>query len=287
MKIVFQQVLTLSLTALVLLAASLLSASPDASSENAPQSKEAVNVDGQRPLNKRNPIQVNMETVPQAGDKENARRTLVPTFVAGNKALKEVIAHPENANAFELATAASGALRAGDLEEAGLLIFAARLRGFQDLKCYPPANKDQTASTEALLGMVIDFVKSDVVLDRLQFEPKVLAGVVKRLESLQLKEPAGYSPGWDYTKHTAKPDLFAKNKAEMLDELKPMSVLLSSPDYFAAFKYYSEFNNLPPETQKQSANVKSRDEAVKTMRRIEKEKNLQGVMYQVDHAEVN
>ena len=37
----------------------------------------------------------------------------------------------------------------------------------------------------------------------------------------------------------------------------------------------------------QPANVKSRDEAVKTMKLIEKEKNLEGVMYQVDHTEVN
>jgi hypothetical protein len=287
MKIVLQPVLTLLLATLVLLAPSLLRASPDVPSENAPQSKEAVNLEGQFPINKRNPIQVSMETVTMAGDKENVRRTLVPTFVAGDKALKEVIAHPENANAFELATAASGALRAGDLEEAGLLIFAARLRGFQDLECYPPSNKDQTTSTEALLGMVISFVKTDVVLCRLQFEPKVFAGVVKRLDSLQLKEPGGYTPGWDYTKHTAKPDLFAKNKAEMLDELRPMSALLFSPDYFAAFKCYSEFNNLPSEAQKQPASVKSRDEAAKTMKRIEKEKNLRGVMYQVDHAEVN
>jgi hypothetical protein len=287
MKIAFQPVLALSLAALVLLAPSLLRASPDGPSKNAPQTKEGVDLGGQFPLNKRNPIQLSMETVTLAGDKENVRRTLVPTFVAGDKALKEVIAHPENANAFELATAASGALRAGDLEEAGLLIFAARLRGFQDLECYPPSNKGQTASTETLLGMVIGSVKSDVVLSRLQFEPKVLAGVVKRLDALQLNEPAGYTPGWDYTKHASKPNLFAKNKAEMLDELRPMSALLFSPDYFAAFKCYSEFNNLPSEAQKQPANVKSRDEAVKTMKRIEKEKNLHGVMYQVDHAEVN
>ncbi len=287
MKIAFQPVLTLSLATLVLLAASLLRASPDAPSENSPQAKEGVDLEGQFPLNKRNPIKVTMETVTLAGHEENVRRTLVPAFVAGDKALKEVIAHPENANAFELATAASGALRAGDLEEAGLLIFAARLRGFQDLECYPPANKGQTVSTEALLGMVIGFVKTDVVLCRLQFEPKVFAGVVKRLEAIQLKEPAGYKPGWNYTKHTAKPDLFAKNKAEMLDELKPMSALLFSPDYLAAFKCYSEFNNLPSEAQTQPASVKSRDQAVETMKRIEKEKNLRGVMYQVDHAEVN
>jgi hypothetical protein len=287
MKIVFQPVLTLSLATLVLLAPSLLHASSDVPSESAPQSKEGVDLDRQSPLNKRNPIRLSMETVTLAGDKENVRRTLIPTFVAGDKALKEVIAHPENANAFELATAASGALRAGDLEAAGLLIFAARLRGFQDLECYPPANKGQTASTEALLGMVISFVKSDVVLRRLQFEPKALVGVVKRLEALQLKEPTGYTPGWDYTKHTAKPGLFAKNKAEMLDELKPMAALLSSPEYLAAFKRYSEFNNLPPEAQKQPANVKSRDQAVKTMKRIETEENLRGVAYQVDHAEVN
>ncbi|MCE5267527.1 MAG: hypothetical protein LLG00_06540 [Planctomycetaceae bacterium] len=287
MKIVFRTVLALSLATLLLVAPSQLRASPDAPSKNASPSEEAVNLDGQFPVNKRNPIQVSMETVTLAGDKENVRRTLVPTFVAGDKVLKEVIAHPENANAFELATAASGALRAGDLEEAGLLIFAARLRGFQDLENYPPTNNNPSVRMESLLGLVIDFVKSEVVLEKVQFEPKVLAGVVKRLESLELKEPAGYAPGWDYTKHTAKPDLFAKNKAEMLDALRPVSALLSSPDYFAAFKCYSEFNNLPSESQKQPAREKSRDQAVKTMKRIEKEKNLRGVMYQVDHAEAN
>jgi hypothetical protein len=287
MKIIFRPVLTLSLATLVLLAPSPLRAAADVPSKDTPQSNEGPSLDGPFPLNKHNPIQLNVETVTRAGDKATVRETLNPTFVAGDKALKEVIAHPENANAVELATAAAGALRAGDLEEAGLLIFAARLRGFQDLECYPPTKEGQAISTEASLGMLLSFVKTDVVHLRLQFEPKVFAGVVKRLEAFQLKEPADYKPGWDYVKHIEKDDLFTKNKAAMLAELKPVSDLLLMPDYLAAFKRYCEFNELSPEMQKLPVNAKNRAEDIETMKRIEKEKNLQGVMYQMDHAEAN
>jgi hypothetical protein len=284
MKIVFRSVLTLSLATFVLLAASFLRAAPDAPGKNTSQSNGDGNRDGLFPLNKHNAIKVSIEKVT---DKNGERYSMSPTFAAGDKALKQVIAHPENATSVELATAAARALRAGDLQEAGFLIFAAQLREYQDLETYPPADEGQAASTKTLLRTLIGCVRSDVVLQELQFQPKVLASVVKRLESLQLQEPAGYKPGWDYTKHTANRDLFAKNKANMLAELKPTSDLLLMPEYLAAFRRFSEFNNLPSESQKLPANVKSRDQAVKTMKRIEKEKNLQGVMYQVDHAEMN
>lgn len=284
MKIVFRFISMLSLATLVLLTPSLLRAAPDASSKGTPTTKgddrgEAF------PLNKANPIHVSVETV--TSDKKVERQSLCPTFAGGDKALKAVIAHPENANSLELATAAATVLRKGDLEEAGFLIFAAQLREIQDLECYPPADKDEPVSTRALLGMLIGCVQSDVVLRELQFQPKTLVSVVKRLATLQLKEPANYQPGWDYAKHTAKPGLFAKNKANMLAEVKPVSELLLVPDYLAALKRYSDFNNLPPEAKKQPANVKSYDQATETMRQIEKEKKLQGVMYQVDHKEVN
>jgi hypothetical protein len=280
MKIVVRPVLTLLLATLALLATSFLPASSDAPNKSTPQSDEVPNLDGPCPLNKHNAIQLNVETVTLPGDQKIMR--LNPTFVAGNKALKAVIAHPENANAVELATAAAGALRAGDLEQAGLLIFAARLRGFQDLESYPPAEESQT---HTWLGMLLSCVKADVVHHELQFQPKAFAQVVKRLEAFQLKEPADYKPGWNYSKHTAHPDLFAKNKAEMLAELKPIGDLLLMPDYLAAFKRYCEVNELSPEMQKSPVKVKKRAGAVETMKRIEKEKNLQGVMYQVDHAE--
>jgi hypothetical protein len=285
MKIVFRSVLTLSLATLVLLAPSFLRAAPDASSKNTPAAKEGDNLGGPFRLNKDNAINVSIETV--TNNKEVVRESLYPTFAAGDKAVKAVIAHPENANSLELATAAAGVLRAGDLEEAGFLIFAAQLRELQDLESYPPADKNQTVSTTALLGMVIGCVRGDVVTRELQFQPKVLVNVVKRLDALQLKEPADYKPGWDYTKHAVKPGLFAENKANMLAELKPVSELLLMPDYFAALKCYSDFSELSPEAQKQPANAKSRDQAVTTMKRIEKEKNLHGVMYQVDRTEVN
>jgi hypothetical protein len=286
MKIVFRPVLALSLATSVLLATPLLRAATDAPSDKTPQSKERSIADEPFPLNKHNQIQLHIQKLPPTAGKKTVRYSLYPTFVAGDKALQQVIAHPEEANAIELAVAAAGALRAGDLQEAGFLIFAAELREYQDLKSYPP-KKDTTASTETALGMLIGCVKTDVVSCELQFQPKVLAGVVKRLQTLQLKEPAGYKPGWDYTKHITKPGLFAKNKATMLGELKPSSDLLLTPDYFAAFKCYCEINDLSPEMQKLPGNAKKRVQAIATMKRIEKEKNLQGIMYQVDHAEVN
>jgi hypothetical protein len=286
MKTVSWPVLALSLATLVLLSPRVLRAATDGASDKMPQANKLSTPDELFPLNKHNGILVHIQTIHGTGGKETVRYSLNPTFVAGDQALKKVIADPENANAIELAVAAAGAFRAGDLKEAGLLIFAAQLRESQDLEIYPP-KEGETVSTKTLLGMLIGCVKTDVVSGGLQFQPKVLAGVVKRLETLQLKEPADYKPGWDYAKHTAKPDLFAKNKANLMGELKPTSDLLLMPEYFAAFKCYCEFNELRSEMQKSPANVKSRAQAIKTMKRVEREKDLQGIMYQVEHAEVN
>jgi hypothetical protein len=286
MKIVLRSVLTLSLATSVLLATPLLCAATDASSDKTTSTQGSTAVEA-FPLNKHNGIRLHIQTIPGTGDKTSVRYSLYPTFVGGDKALQEVIAHPESANALELATAAAGALRSGDLEEAGFLIFAAQLREAQDLESYPPAQNGEKVNTRTWVGMVVGGVRADVVTGELQYQPKVVARVVKRLEGLQLKETAGYKPGWDYVKHTAMPGLFVKNKASLLSELKPTSALLLTPDYFAAFKCYCEINDLSPEKQQSPGNAKKRAQAVATMKRIEKEKNLQGIMYQVDHAEVN
>ena len=286
MKIAFRPVLVLSLASLVLFATPRLRAATDAPSDKAASSKKPSDSDELFPLNKHNAIELYMQTLSSAGDRKTERHSLNPVFVAGDKAVKEVVAHPENANAIELAVAAARTLRQGDLEEAGFLILAAQLRAYYDFESYPP-KKDATVNVRSLVGMLIGGVKSDVVIWELQLQPKVLADVVKHLETLQVKEPAGYKPGWEYTKHVAKPKLFANYKASMIDELKPTSELLLLPDYFAAFKRYWEFNALSPEAQKLPANLESRNQAVKAMKQIETEKKLHGVVYQIEDADVN
>jgi hypothetical protein len=124
-------------------------------------------------------------------------------------------------------------------------------------------------------------VKIDLLRD-LYIKPKTLAKVVKRIEAFVLKEPAGYNPGWDYTRHDVPAGLFAKNKAIVLENMKPTSELLLLPEYFEAFCALRTCNELSEEEQKDVAVAERRSKALAAMRRIEKEKKLHGVIFQTE-----
>jgi hypothetical protein len=285
MRVVFWPVLALVL-AIAVSAEIRVQADPPAKGQNAP-ADEGTDADALFPLVKRNGIEMRIVEKSASADKNIVRRDIVPSFIGGQEVLNTIVAHPENATAIQLAAAADVTYRAGDLPEAAFLFYAARLRVYQDLEKYPP-NESQAAGTNWLLGVLLDGVKIDLIRG-LYLQPKVLADVVKRLESFELKEPASYDPGWDYTRHDVPADLFAKNKATMLAAIKPTSQLLLLPEYFAAFREYRDCDLLltsdPIKGGRGLAEVeKRRKNAADTMRRIENEMKLQGPMYQVDQA---
>ncbi len=217
--------------------------------------------------------------VPSLG-KDVTNTQFVATFKGGKKALEKVLAHPENATGIQLAVASYMAYHAGDLRNATFLYFASRLRFYQDLDKYVP--NSSTISTEWFLSLLVDSVKDDVLRESFM-QPEILADVVKWIETFEVKEPAGYNPGWDYTLHNVLTNLFAKNKAMTLEYLKPISELLLIPEYFEAYRTVRVCNEMSPEQQKQPAAMKRRQQAIDAMRRIETEKKLHGMIFQLDN----
>jgi hypothetical protein len=282
MRVVFWPLLALLLTITVFTVfpeTRTLGAPPEQKPDKQAAANEEFDPNSLFPLGKRNGVHIRAESS-ASPDGMIVRHNFVPSFVRGQKKLKWVLAHPEDATAIQLGVAADMSYRAGNLRDAAFLYYAARLRAAQDLEKYPPKDAQGT-STEWFLSVVIDGVKIDL-LRELYAQPKTLAEVVKRIEAFELEEPTGYNPGWDYARHDVPADLFAKNKAALIESIKPMSDLLLLPDYFQAFCVYREFNNLSEKDQKNPATVEARAKAANAMKRIEKEKGLHGVMFQVD-----
>jgi hypothetical protein len=283
MKVAFWLLLSLSLTVALSSDVRVHAAPPENKESSA--SDESVDPSLVFPLAKRNGLVMESVRTESPLGKNVTNVNFVASFAGGRKALEKVVAHPENATGIQLAVAANTLFRAGDLEEAGFLFNACRLRFAYDLDKYQPKKTDSTG-TEWFLSLLVDNVKEDVITS-LYLHPKAMNVVVKRLESFELKEPAGYDPGWDYTRQDVPADLFARNKAMMLASMKPTSELLLLPEYFAAFREYRDCSVLLtadlmkggrglPEVEKR------RKTAADTMRRIENDMNLQGPMYQVE-----
>jgi hypothetical protein len=281
MRVAFLPVLMLLLSVAALAEVRVCTAAPNQG--QSAQGDEGVDPDVLFPLAKRNGLQMSavVTAVPELG-KGVTNTQFVATFKGGKKALKNILAHPENATGVQLAVASYTTYRSGDLAEAAFLYYACRLRFFQDLDKYVPKEKESgLSSTNWFLSLLVDSVKADLLRD-LYLQPEVLASVVKRIETFELREPAGYDPGWDYTLHAVPADLFAKNKAMVLENLKPTSDLLLVPEYSEAFRTLRECNDASLEQQKGRAVAERRSKAIEAMRRIEKEKKLHGVIFQLD-----
>jgi len=280
MKVVLLPVLLLSLAVVGYVGYSAYNAESQTKTAKT-DANEAFDINELFPLAKPNGVALSVLELPSA-NKNIVRKDIVPTFLAGQAAFDNVVAHPETATAIQLGVAADMAYRSGDLPEAAFLFYAARLRLYHDLEKFPP-KESGADQTQSFLRAVTEGVQIDL-LRELYLHPKALAEVVRRIESFPIQEPAGYQPGWAYTTHDVARDWFAKNKAVMVRNMKPMAELLAIPEYFEAFRTMRECNDLPFDRQEDKAVVDRRTKAEATMTRIEKEKNLRGVMYQMNNA---
>jgi hypothetical protein len=252
----------------------------DSDQEMTPR-EQADFLDTMFPLAKQNGIDMNIVRV-DSQDNNIVRNDFVATFKDGRKTLEQVISHPETATAIQLFVATDMTYRSGNLHEAGFLFHAGCVRLYHDLEKYPPRESD-AGNTKWFLNVLENSVRIDLVRN-LYSHPKILVEVVKQLEAWNMKEQPGYKPGWEYTPKDVPADLFAALKAEVLEGLKPLSVLLNIPEYFEAVSTMRECNELPLDQQEDKAVAQRRSKAEDVMRRIEKEQNLRGIIYQsVDH----
>lgn len=279
MKIVFLSILLLSL--LFTISIGIYALNTDSNQAMTPQ-EQAEFLNTMFPLAKQNGI--NMDIVRMDSQNDNiVRNDYVASFLDGRKTLEYVLSNPETATAIQLLAATDMTYRAGHLQEAAFLFYAGRIRLCYDLEKYPPRESD-SGDTMQFLNVLENNVKIPLVRN-LYSQPKIFAEVVKKIEAWNIKEPAGYKPGWEYAPKDVSADLFATQKAEALVSLKQMAVLLNIPEYFDALRTMRECNELPFDKQEDKAVVQRRTEAEEVMRRIEKDKNLQGIIYRaVDHA---
>jgi len=265
---------------IVAISAGICAQKTDSEQELTPREKTDY-LNAMFPLAKINGIDMDIVKIDSQND-NIVRNDFAAAFKDGEKMLEQVSTHPETATAIQLLVAADMTYRSGHLQDASFLLYTGRIRLYYDLEKYPPKESDAN-DTKWFLNVLENDVRIDLVR-KLYAQPKMLAEVVKKIEDWNIKDDAGYKPGWEYTPQEVPADLFASYKTDALDNLKPMAVLMNIPEYFEAFNTMRECYELPFDRQDDKSVVERRSKAEDIMRGIEKEKNLKGVIYQaVDH----
>jgi hypothetical protein len=95
---------------------------------------------------------------------------------------------------------------------------------------------------------------------------------------LSPKAPKGYDPGYEFTKRKTEKDAHEAaepNRAEFITRMSELSTLLNDAEYFAAFRVI-QADNL--ETDDKRPTKEAIDHATETMKGIEKQKGLNGLL---------
>lgn len=192
-------------------------------------------------------------------------------------ALDRVLKTPEDFSAGILYVACGVAFREKRLEDAGFLLYIARFRSRFDIALFPPTGTGGNSPMLALTAAQQEL--GDVVNPAITREPKVFAKVLARVKSWSPKVAATYEPGWEYSKKGSEKQAekaVADNRKEVINHMSGFSTLLSDGEYFSAFRVAQDYNfkidgdtNRPPK--------EAYDAAIQTMKRIEKDKGIEGI----------
>jgi hypothetical protein len=192
-------------------------------------------------------------------------------------ALDRVLKRPEELSAGILYGACGVAFREKRLEDAGFLLYVARLRSRFDKELFPPTG---TGGNDPMLALAAAQQElGSVVNPALMREPKAYANALTRVKSWKPKVTSTYEPGWEYSKKSSElqaEQAVAASRKDFIDHMSGLSTLLLDEGYFSAFKVVQDYN-LKPSGDAKRPSKEAYDAAIKTMERIEKEKGIEGV----------
>jgi preprotein translocase subunit Sss1 len=188
------------------------------------------------------------------------------------KALDAVLKKPDEYSTVILFVGAGAALKEKRLEDSAFLFYAARLRARFDKECFPPKGTGGNSPFVAFAALGQQY--SMTIMPAITAEPKLFAKSVERIKKWNPKVTKNYDPGYDYTERKADTDAHeaAKpNRTEYIKIMSDLSTLLNDPEYFAAFRVGQVYNFV---VEGKRPTDDEYEKAVKTMKRIEKEKGL-------------
>ena len=189
------------------------------------------------------------------------------------KALEFVLKKPDEHSAVVLYSAALTALGAKRLEDSAFLYYTAQLRSRFDRACFPPKRESELALEASLNSMCGGEINAAVM-----GEPKVFAKVYARVAKWTPKAPSGYRPPYEFVQRKSEKDSLEATKAkrkEYIDTMSGLSTLLNDAEYFAAFRVSQAYNVTRGEKR---PTKETRDNAVETMKRIETDKGIKGII---------
>ena len=157
---------------------------------------------------------------------------------------------PDSANSMTLELMANS-LKNKDLEESGGLLLKSKVRFQVDRIVYPPAGKGD--SDPAVLKSALTAIFGSRIRSDLNGDPKTFLKVIKRVENWQPKFPAGYDPGWKFTRKLREreaSEAINQIREKMLPALRKKATLLADDRYQEAI---SELEDI-----RKNANLRSK-----------------------------
>ena len=190
------------------------------------------------------------------------------------KALATILKAPDEYSAVALFLCASVALREKRLEDSAFLFYAGQLRRRFDEKCFPP--KGTGGNSPGVLYAALSQQAGSAINPAIMAEPKIFAKVYERLKKWSPKAPKQYHPGYEFTDRLSEKDARAvaePNRTDFLSRMGDLVTLLNDAQYFAALRIV-QAHNLGTDDERPTE--EEYEKAVNVMKRIEKDKQLQG-----------
>ncbi|MGJ8653426.1 MAG: hypothetical protein ACSHX8_09150 [Opitutaceae bacterium] len=193
------------------------------------------------------------------------------------KALETIIQKADEVTAISLFMASGAALQNEDFTNSAYLFYVAKFRAQFDKEVFPPVGTGGD-SPMILFGALSSQLGSSI-------NPEIMRRPENFLVSLRLakewdpKITDDYNPGWEYSEKKSIDGASRKlneAKKEFDQGMSGLAVLLSSSDYFEAFRIVQDYNMKFDDTRPSKA---AYDEAVALMTGIEKSKGIRGMFY--------
>jgi ankyrin repeat protein len=147
----------------------------------------------------------------------------------------------EHTNAFELMTGAAKEYASGDIEEAGFLYYASRMRFKIDKQVYPPTAKG--SDDPGVLMAALSSSLGQSIGPALDNDPAAEGKVAQRLAAWSPGFREGYDPGWEYQKAAdaeSAASVIATVKRATLPSLQAKAKLAESEEFVRAKRERAE-----------------------------------------------
>ncbi|HEX8606522.1 MAG TPA: hypothetical protein VF774_28010, partial [Pseudoduganella sp.] len=173
------------------------------------------------------------------------------------------------------ATMYMAAAVAKNLEDAAFLYYAAQMRAKFDIRRFHESGDGGVSSLYGALNSQV----GEEVNPAIARNPKALAAMLKRIDEWNVQPANTYDPGWDIHGRekmniNEEAVLSKAIKDDVLKHLRPMSELLSDPEYLSAFVILQDFNFSPFKEKNDPRKIAEKTTAEEKLLRIEKERNL-------------